>query len=169
MLTFSTENTLSLELKSPLGVFACSTTRLLYCSTVLLSPLACSTIYFLLTSPLLRMNARTKQHLLCKTKPISKALLMTVTSALTSTYEEKPPPEPPKNKANSQKGQNEPNRLCSKGLRKKIPLEAPQAKIWKNFQNFSRPPLFTKHCGGLDFIGHSKTHAHHICRGGYML
>ena len=74
MLEFSTENTLSLEPKSPLGVFACSTTRLLYCSTVLLSPLACSTIYFLLTSPLLQVDARTKQHLLCKTKPISGGL-----------------------------------------------------------------------------------------------
>jgi len=83
MLTFSTENTLSLEPKSPP------------------SSLACSTIYFLLTSPLLRMNASTKQHLLCKTKPISGGLIMTVTSALTSTYEHKPPPEAPKNKANS--------------------------------------------------------------------
>jgi len=46
-------------------------------------------------------HARTKQHLLCKTKPISEALLMNVTSALTSTYEEKPPLKAPKNKANS--------------------------------------------------------------------
>jgi len=83
MLTFSTENTPKLEPESPPGMPACST------------------IYFLLTSPLLRMNARAKQHLLCKTKPISKGLLMTVTSALTSTYEEKPPRRPPKNKANS--------------------------------------------------------------------
>jgi hypothetical protein len=83
MLTFSTENTLSLEPKSPPG------------------SLACSTIYFLLTSPLLRMNARTKQHLLCKTKPISQGVLMNLTSALTSTYEDKPPLEAPKNKANS--------------------------------------------------------------------
>jgi len=83
MLTFSTENTLSLEPKSPPGVFACST------------------IYFLLTSPLLQVDARTKQHLLCKTKPISEALLMNLTSATTSTYEEKPPIRPPKNKANS--------------------------------------------------------------------
>jgi len=45
--------------------------------------------------------ARTKQHLLCKTKPISKALPMNLTSALTSTYEHKPPLEAPKNKANS--------------------------------------------------------------------
>jgi len=87
MLTFSTENTLSLEPKSPTGSFACST------------------IYFLLTSPLLRMNASTKQHLLCKTKPISGGLLTTVTSAITSTYEHKPPLEAPKNKANSHKGQ----------------------------------------------------------------
>jgi len=83
MLTFSTENTLSLEPKSPPGVFACST------------------IYFLLTSPLLGVYARTKQHLLCKTKPISQPLLMNLTSALTSTYEHKPPLEAPKNKANS--------------------------------------------------------------------
>jgi len=114
-------------------------------------------------------HARTKQYLLCKTKPIYQPLLMNLTSALTSTYDKKPPLEAPKNKANSQKGQNEPNRLCSKGLRKKIPLEAPQAKIWKNFQNFSRPPLFTRYCRGLDFIGHSKTQARHICRRGYML
>jgi len=83
MLTFSTENTPKLEPKPPTG------------------SLACSTIYFLLTSPLLRMNARTKQHLLCKTKPICQPLLMNLTSALTSTYEEKPPLEAPKNKANS--------------------------------------------------------------------
>jgi hypothetical protein len=44
--------------------------------------------------------ARTKQHLLCKTKPISGGLLMTVTSAITSTYEHKPPIRAPKNKAN---------------------------------------------------------------------
>gem|GEM_PF-1000718 len=51
--------------------------------------------------PPLQPPARTKQHLLCKTKPISEGIIMTVTSALTSTYEEKPPPEAPKNKANS--------------------------------------------------------------------
>jgi|GEM_PF-943036 len=50
MLTFSTENTLSLEPKSPLGVFACST------------------IYFLLTSPLLGVYAHTKQHLFMQNK-----------------------------------------------------------------------------------------------------
>jgi len=83
MLTFSTQNTLSLEPKSPLGMPACST------------------IYFLLTFPLLQVYARTKQYLLCKTKPISGGIIMTVTSALTSTYERKPPPEAPKNKANS--------------------------------------------------------------------
>gem|GEM_PF-6353056 len=50
MLTFSTENTLSLEPKSPLGTFACSTTRLLYCSPVscLLWPALLSTFYLLL-------------------------------------------------------------------------------------------------------------------------
>jgi len=90
MLTFSTENTLRLEPKSPPR------------------SLACSTIYFLLTSRSLQptkrlaeVNARTKQYLLCKTKPISEGLLTTVTSALTSTYEHKPPLEAPKNKANS--------------------------------------------------------------------
>jgi len=82
MLTFSTQNTPKLEPKSPLGMPACST------------------IYFLLTSPLLQVDARTKQYLLCKTKPISEALLTTVTSALTSAYAKKPPLEPPKNKAN---------------------------------------------------------------------
>jgi len=51
--------------------------------------------------PPLQAYARTKQHLLCKTKPISGGLLMTVTSAITSTYEEKPPLRPQKNKANS--------------------------------------------------------------------
>ena len=90
MLTFSTQNTLSLEPKSPPGVFACST------------------IYFLLTSPLLQVYARTKQHLLCKTKPISEALIMNLTSALTSTYEEKPPLEAPKNKANQTQFQTRP-------------------------------------------------------------
>ncbi len=40
--------------------------------------------------------ARTKQYLLCKTKPISKGLLMTVTSAITSTYEHKSPLRAPK-------------------------------------------------------------------------
>ena|GEM_PF-1255384 len=45
--------------------------------------------------------ARTKQYLLCKTKPISEGLKMNLTSATTSTYEEKPPLEAPKNKANS--------------------------------------------------------------------
>jgi len=92
MLTFSTQNTLSLEPKSPLGVFACFT------------------IYFLLTSPLLRMNARTKQYLLCKTKPISGGLLMSVTSAITSTYEQKSPLRAPKKqsqfKTNWQKGRD---------------------------------------------------------------
>jgi len=83
MLTFSTENTPKLEPKSPPG------------------SLACSTIYFLLTSPLLGVFARTKQYLLCKTKPISEGPIMTVTSAITSTYEEKPPLEAQKNKANS--------------------------------------------------------------------
>ena len=83
MLTFSTQNMPKLEPESPPGMPACST------------------IYFLLTSPPLQVDARTKQYLLCKTKPISKGLLMTVTSAITSTYEEKPPPEAPKNKANS--------------------------------------------------------------------
>jgi len=89
MLKFSTANTPKLEPKSPPG------------------PLACSTIYFLLTSRSLQptkrlaeVNARTKQHLLCKTKPISEPLLMNLTSALTSTYEEKPPLGAPKNKAN---------------------------------------------------------------------
>gem|GEM_PF-6353053 len=48
----------------------------------------------------LEVNARTKQYLLCKTKPICQPLLMNLTSALTSTYEHKPPLEPPKNKAN---------------------------------------------------------------------
>jgi hypothetical protein len=45
MLTFSSENTLSLELKSPLGVFACSTTRLLYCS-----PVSFGLLYYLLST-----------------------------------------------------------------------------------------------------------------------
>jgi len=47
-----------------------------------------------------RQPARTKQHLLCKTKPICQPLLMNLTSALTSTYEHKSPLEAPKNKAN---------------------------------------------------------------------
>ena len=73
---------------------------MLYCS-----PVSFGLLYYLLTSPLLQVDARTKQHLLCKTKPIFEGPLTTVTSAITSTYEEKPPRRPPKNKANSHKGQ----------------------------------------------------------------
>ncbi len=56
----------------------------------------------------LEVNARTKQYLLCKTKPISQPLLMNLTSALTSTYEHKPPLEAPKNKANQSQFQTQP-------------------------------------------------------------
>jgi len=128
MLTFSTENTLSLEPKSPTGSFACST------------------IYFLLTSPLLRMNARTKQYLLCKTKPISQPLLMNLTSALTSTYEEKPLPEAPKNKANSKPvGKKAATaklhqiRATSSELRSSVPIR----HLWPGFLR-CRPPARTK-------------------------
>jgi len=51
--------------------------------------------------PAIYPPARTKQHLLCKTKPISQPLLMNLTSVLTRPYEHKPPLEAPKNKANS--------------------------------------------------------------------
>jgi hypothetical protein len=129
MPTFSTENTLSLEPKSPTG------------------SLACSTIYFLLTSPLLRMNARTKQHLLCKTKPISKPLLMNLTSALTSTYEEKPPPDAPKNKANSKPIGKKTATLAklhqirdtSSEVRSSVPIR----HLWPGFPCY-RPPARTK-------------------------
>jgi len=125
MLTFSTENTLRLEPKSPLGVFACST------------------IYFLLTSPLLQVYARTKQYLLCKTKPISKGLLMTVTSALTSTYEHKSPLEPPKNKANSKPiGKKAATlaklhqiRATSSELRSSVPIR----HLWPGFLSYRQP------------------------------
>ena len=57
-----------------------------------------------------KANARTKQHLLCKTKPISKGLLTTVTSALTSTYDKKTTPGVAKKqsqfKTNWQKGRD---------------------------------------------------------------
>jgi len=125
MPTFSTENTLSLEPKSPPG------------------PLACSTIYFLLTSPPLQAYARTKQHLLCKTKPISKGLLMSVTSALTSTYEEKPPLEAPKNKANSKPiGKKAATlaklhqiRATSSDLLSSVPIR----HLWPGFLRYSPP------------------------------
>jgi len=129
MLTFSTENTLSLEPKSPLGTFACST------------------IYFLLTSPLLRMDARTKQHLLCKTKPICQPLLMNLTSATTSTYEEKPPLEAPKNKANSKPiGKKAATlaklhqiRVTSSEVRSSVPIR----HLWPGFL-YCRQPARTK-------------------------
>jgi len=125
MLTFSTENTPKLEPKSPPG------------------SLTCSTIYFLLTSPLLRMNARTKQHLLCKTKPISQPLLVNLTSAITSTYEEKPPLEAPKNKANSKPiGKKAATlaklhqiRATSSELRSSVPIR----HLWPGFLRY-RPP-----------------------------
>ena len=53
MLTFSTENTPSLEPKSPTGSFACSTTRLLYYSLALLfycSPVSFGLLYYLLST-----------------------------------------------------------------------------------------------------------------------
>jgi len=130
MLTFSTENTLSLEPKSPLGVFACST------------------IYFLLTSPPLEAYARTKQHLLCKTKPISKGLLMNLTSALTSTYEEKPPPEAPKNKANSKPiGKKAATaklhqiRATSSEVRSSVPIR----HLWPGFLRYRQPARTKQH------------------------
>jgi len=150
MPTFSTENTLSLEPKSPPGVFACSTTRLLYCSPVLLSPLACSTIYFLLTSRSLQptkrlaeVNASTKQHLLCKTKPIYQPLLMTVTSALTSTYEHKPPLEPPKNKANPKPIGKKAATLAKlhqiRATSSELHSSVPTRHLWPGFPRY-RPP-----------------------------
>jgi len=130
MLTFSTQNTLSLEPKSPLGSFACST------------------IYFLLTSLLLQAYARTKQHLLCKTKPISKGLLMSVTSAITSTYEEKPPPEAPKNKANSKPiGKKAATaklhqiRATSSELRSSVPIR----RLWPGFLRYRQPARTKQH------------------------
>jgi len=130
MLEFSTENTLSLEPKSPPG------------------SLACSTIYFLLTSPLLQVYARTKQHLLCKTKPISEALLMTVTSATTSTYEEKPPLEAPKNKANSKPiGKKAATaklhqiRATSSELRSSVPIR----RLWPGFLRYRQPARTKQH------------------------
>jgi len=169
MLTFSTENTLSLEPKSPLGSFACSTIYISTYFSAVAGVCAHKTTPFMQnkanfrrdnndcnlsynkhlrrkttpggakkqsqfktnwqkgrdpcqTSPntsyqfrakilraykaplagflRYRPPARTKQYLLCKTKPISGGIIMTVTSATTSTYEEKPPLEAPKNKAN---------------------------------------------------------------------
>jgi len=131
MLTFSTANTPKLEPESPPRSFACST------------------IYFLLTSPLLRMNARTKQYLLCKTKPISGALLMTVTSALTSTYDKKPPPEAPKNKANSKPiGKKAATlaklhqiRATSSELRSSVPIR----HLWPGFLRYTQPARTKQH------------------------
>jgi len=125
MLTFSTQNTPKLEPKSPPGVFACST------------------IYFLLTSPPLQVDARTKQYLLCKTKPIFGALLMTVTSALTSTYDKKPPPEAPKNKANPKpigKKTATPAKLrqiraTSSEVRSSVPIR----HLWPGFLRYRQP------------------------------
>ena len=79
MLTFSTENSLSLEPKSGPHRPRRSAAQQRFAK---------------------EEAARTKQHLLCKTKPISQGLIMTVTSAITRLYEEKSPIEAPKNKAN---------------------------------------------------------------------
>ena len=92
-------------------------------------------------------TARTKQHLLCKTKPISEGILMSVTSALTSTYEEKPPLEAPKNKANSKPiGKKAATlaklhqiRATSSELRSSVPIR----HLWPGFLR-CRPPARTK-------------------------
>jgi len=131
MPTFSTENTLSLEPKSPTG------------------SLACSTIYFLLTSPLLRMNARTKQHLLCKTKPISGGLLMTVTSAITSTYEHKPPLRPQKNKANSKPIRKKAATLAKlhqiRDTRYEVRSSVPIRHLWPGFLRYRQTARTKQH------------------------
>jgi len=87
--------------------------------------------------------ARTKQYLLCKTKPISGDLLMTVTSALTSTYEHKPPLGLPKNKANSKPigkkaatlAKLHQTRATSSELRSSVPIR----RLWPGFLS-CRPP-----------------------------
>jgi len=132
MPTFSTENTLSLEPKSPTG------------------SLACSTIYFLLTSPplqptkrLAEVNARTKQYLLCKTKPIFKTLPMSVTSAITSTYEHKPPPEAPKNKANSKPIGKKTATLAKlhqiRATSSELSSSVPIRHLWPGFLRYRQP------------------------------
>jgi len=94
----------------------------------------------------LEVNARTKQHLLCKTKPISKALPMNLTSAITSPYEEKPPLGAPKNKANSKPiGKKAATaklhqiRATSSELRSSVPIRP----LWPGFPRY-RPPARTK-------------------------
>ena len=84
-----------------------------------------------------------RSYLLCKTKPISQPLLMTVTSATTSTYEHKPPLEAPKNKANSKpigKKTATPAKLhqiraTSSELRSSVPIR----HLWPGFLR-CRPP-----------------------------
>jgi len=63
---------------------------------------------------------------------------MNLTSALTSTYEHKPPLEPPKNKANPRKRQNQRKPSLHKGLRKKPPLEPKKTK--SNLKPSDSPP-----------------------------
>jgi len=138
MPTFSTENTPKLEPKSPPG------------------SLACSTIYFLLTSRSLQptkrlaeVNARTKQYLLCKTKPICQGLLMTVTSAITRLYDKKPPLEAPKNKANSKPiGKKAATlaklhqiRATSSEVRSSVSIR----RLWPGFLRYTQPARTKQH------------------------
>jgi len=60
-------------------------------------------------------------NLIMQNKANFRRAKMTITLAITSTYEHKPPPEAPKNKANSPKRQNQRNPSLHKGLRKKTP------------------------------------------------
>jgi len=97
----------------------------------------------------LEVNARTKQYLLCKTKPISQPLLMSVTSAITSTYEHKPPLRPPKNKANSKPIGKKAATLAklhqirdtSSELRSSVPIRP----LWPGFPRYRQPARTKQH------------------------
>ena len=83
MPTFSTESPLSLEPKSAPHQAPRSPADIRQIP---------ATILRAYKAPPLQVYARTNQHLLCKTKPISRGIIMTVTSALTSTYDKKTTP-----------------------------------------------------------------------------
>jgi len=142
MLTFSTESPLSLEPKSALGMPACSTIYFLLTSPLLQAPRAHKTIPFMqnkanllnaqmnLTTVITKDYEKNPLQPPRKTKPIGEKakinLLVHVGGRQTSTKGQCAHKTTPNYAKQSQfaKGQNEPNRLSDKGLRKKTPLEA---------------------------------------------
>ena len=94
MLTFSTENTLRLEPKSPLGVFACST------------------IYFLLTSPPLQAPRAHKTIPFMQNKANLLNAQMNLTTVITKDYEKNPLQPPQKTKPISNPPTHRPEGHC---------------------------------------------------------